>query len=137
MASPKELIRLYQNAQPASLDQIKRVLYGFSSSEPKPPHITESDPSPRELANGNIGGRRAERIRSGDDGRSRSEDRRKSRDINSRPRAGIAFTYSGEEIREGDFLAPTGTEGKSLGNCRRGRANQNRGGISHQSHPRR
>ena len=137
MGSPDRLFRIYQNAQPASLDQIRRVLYGSPTSEAKPSHKTDSEPSPRELANGNIGGRRAERIRSGDDGKSRSEGRRKSRDIDSRPRAGIVFTYPGEEIREGEFLAPTGTEGKSLGNCRRGRANQDRGGISHQSHPRR
>ena len=135
MASPDRLIRLYQSSQPASFLEIKRALYGPPVSEPKPPHRTDPEPSPRETANGSLGGRRAERIRNGDDGRSRGESRKRTR-TTGRPRMGIVFSYSGEGIREYDILASTGTEGRTLEHCRRGIPHKNRGGISPQAHGR-
>ncbi len=123
-----ELFRLYRNGQTATVDQIKSVLYSSGQEEPQPLPVDPGEPNFREIANGNLGGRRAQRMREGDDGRTHREKPQKAKDSEPRPRAGTILPYY-REVFSQDMLSATGTEGRSIGHLRRGRIHKDRGGI--------
>lgn len=123
-----ELFRLYRPGQTATVDQIRRVLYSSYEEPPQPLPIDSGGPNFREIANGNLGGRRARKIREGDDGRTHREKSQKTKGSELRPRAGTILPYH-QEVFSQDELAPTGTEGRSMAHLRRGRAHRDRGSI--------
>jgi hypothetical protein len=112
------------NARPATAEETADAIYGVRQERfpDVPSRQDDPDHSHRELANGNLGGRRGLKMRRGDDRRSRNERRRKPTEITIlRPRAGMTFPLFQEENMEA-----TGTDGT---NVRKKIPHNNRGGF--------